>query len=188
MLIIMDKKLPTIREAKRYETNPFVLDLKGKMYLQPQPNTIIAKGENFINTETGELVSDQVFIGHKKVVDRTTFAKIYFSEIATLFDLSNCAKNVLIYIGKTMRYDDKVEILPNLDYAKMGYKSRQSVEKGIRELIDKNIIAAGRSIGTYWVNPIHICKGERFAKYELYMTEEASEYELQMKKDSQFIL
>ena len=31
-------------ELERHEVNPFIVELKGKMFLQPRANTIIAKG------------------------------------------------------------------------------------------------------------------------------------------------
>lgn len=166
------EKLPKLSEVEEHETNPFMFMLKGKMYLQPTANTVLARGQEIIDTTTGEVISDDVLIGRKRVVDKSHFAKIYASEIGLLFDLSKVAINVLMYITKAMDYDNRVYFDFYKEYGKIGYKSYVSPMKGVRELIGANIIAKDVRANTYWINPTIICKGERFSKYVLYVTEE----------------
>ena len=49
------------------------------MYLQPRANSIIAKGQSIVDTDTGEIVQDSVLIGRRKYVDKSQFAKLYAS-------------------------------------------------------------------------------------------------------------
>lgn len=173
-------------ELEKHETNPFIVELKGKMYLQPKPNTIVAKGQAIVSTETGEIVEDAVLMGRRKIVDRTMFAKLYFSELATIYDLSKCAYQVLLYISKKMDFENKVIINTESACKEMNYKSYQSVAKGLRELADKNIIAVGHIMGVYWVNPLFVCKGERFAKYTEIITEEYANKQLKEQTQQKF--
>lgn len=145
--------------------NPFIVELKGKMYLQPRANTIIAKGQSIVDTSTGEVIDESVLIGKRRVVDKSQFAKIYASSIATLYDLSKAGQNVFLYLTKVMDYDNKAYFNYNLHYEKMGYKSKSPALKGIRELIGRNIIAPHENTHNYWLNPTIVCKGERFAMY-----------------------
>ena len=150
---------------KKYDVNPFIVELKGKMYLQPRANTIIAKGQSIVDTSTGEIIDESVLIGKRRVVDKSQFAKIYASSIATLYDLSKAGQNVFLYLTKVMDYDNKAYFNYNLHYEKMGYKSKSPALKGIRELIGRNIIAPHENTHNYWLNPTIVCKGERFAMY-----------------------
>lgn len=159
------------------ETNPFILELKGKMYLQPRANTIVAKGEEIVDTITGEVLSDDVLVGRRKVVDKSQFAKIYASEISILFDLSKTAINVLLYLTRVMDFENKAYI--NTEQPeKVGYKTSTSIRKGLKELIRKDIIAPAFAPGWYWLNPTIICKGERFGIYTEYVTQERHQRDL----------
>ena len=153
----------------KFETNPFVVELKGKMYLQPRANTIIAKGQSIVDTSTGEIIEESVLIGRRKIVDKSQFAKIYASEIGVLYELSKTAQNVFLYLTKVMDYDNKAYINSEKDCSKIGYKSSLSIIKGLKELIKNNIIAPAIMQGWYWLNPRLVCKGERFAKYVEYV-------------------
>lgn len=168
-------ELPSLNELQEYETNPFMIELKGKMYLQPRANTIIARGESIVDTTTGQVLDDTVLMGRRNIVDKSQFAKIYASEIGQLFDLTRSAINVLMYITKVMDYDNRVYFDYRKDYKKLGYKTHVTSLKGLRELISFNIIAKDVRSNTYWINPTVVCKGERFAKYTEYITIEKAE-------------
>ena len=83
-------------QEQRFEKNPFTFELKGRMYLQPRANTIIAKGQALIDTTTGEVINETILIGKRKVVDKSKFAKLYMAEIAILYELSKPAQNVFL--------------------------------------------------------------------------------------------
>ncbi|MDR7795521.1 hypothetical protein RIU45_11195 [Riemerella anatipestifer] len=167
----------SLDKMEKYETNPFMVELKGKMFLQPRANSIIAKGENIINTETGEVLREATLIGRRKIVDKSQFAKIYASEIAVLYELSKSGQNVFLYLTKVMDYENKSFFNYVSQYDRLGYKTHLSALKGIRELIQRNIIAPAIMPHWYWLNPTIVCKGERFAKYTEYLTEEEAKRE-----------
>ncbi|WP_018108363.1 hypothetical protein [Bacteroides propionicifaciens] len=171
----MNSKKKGLSTQTKHETNPFMIELKGKMYLQPRANTIIARGESIVDTSTGQIVNDTVLMGRRKVVDKSQFAKIYASEIGSLFDLSRSAINVFMYLTKVMDYDQRAYFNYFKEYAKVGYKSFNPCYKGILELINNQIIALDVRENTYWLNPTIVCKGERFAIYTEYITKEKAE-------------
>ena len=177
---VMESKEPTERPISlsgvpKYEENPFVLQLKGKMYLQPRANTIIARGQEIVDTTTGEVIQDDVLMGRRRVVDKSQFAKIYASEIGLLFDLSRTAIKVFMYLAKVMDYDQRAYFNYYKEHAKLGYKTYTTCYKGILELLARNIIALDIRENTYWMNPTIVCKGERFAVYTEYVTKERHE-------------
>ena len=152
-------------ELERHEKNPFIVELKGKMFLQPRANTIIAKGQSIVDTSTGEVIDESVIIGKRKIVDKSQFAKIYASSIATLYELSKKAQNVFLYLTKVMDYDNRAYFNYYKEHTKIGYKSYVPCYNGILELVNANIIAIDIRENTYWLNPTIVCKGERFAMY-----------------------
>lgn len=162
-------ELISLKNVQGSETNPFMLELQGKMYLQPRANAIIAKGQSIIDTTTGEILDDGVLIGRRKIVDKSQFAKIYASEIGQLYDLSKPAQNVFLHLTKIMDYDNKAIFNYQKEYQKLGYKTEVSPLKGLRELITRGIIAPHIVNNIYWLNPAIVCKGERFAKYTEYI-------------------
>lgn len=164
-----EDKLVSLRDIEGSETNPFMVELKGKMYLQPRANTIIAKGQSIVNTETGEEIEESVLIGRRKIVDKSQFAKLYASEIGILYELSKAGQNVFLHLTKVMDYDNKAIFDYRKEYSKLGYTSEMQPLKGLRELITRNIIAPHSVSNIYWLNPTIVCKGERFAKYTEYV-------------------
>jgi len=155
--------------AKKYESNPFVFELQGRMYLQPRTNTIIAKGQSIVDMTTGEIVNEGIVIGKRKIVDKSQFAKIYASEIKILYELSRTAMNIFLYLTKHMDYENKAYFSYVKDLEKIGYKSKGTAYRAIKELVDANIIAPSVMINFWWLNPAIVCKGERFAKYTEYV-------------------
>jgi len=176
----MNKKENKVSLSDKFDSNPFMVELKGKMFLQPRANMIIAKGENIVNTETGEVLKDNTLIGRRKVVDKSQFAKIYASEIGVLYELSRTAQNVFLYLTKVMDYDNKAYFSYVNDLTKIGYKSSGALYRALRELVGKNIIAPSSMTNVYWMNPAIVCKGERFAKYTEYLTEEEAKREQEL--------
>ena len=160
----------------KHKKNPFLIELEGKMYLQPRANTVIARGEKLVNTETGEVLKDEMLLGRRKYVDKSQFAKIYCTEIGILYELSKTATNVFFYLTKVMNYENEAYLNYSQEYEDVGYKGRLSVLRGLIELTEKNIIAPGYKVHHYWLNPLVVCKGERFAKYYEYVVDETGKH------------
>lgn len=163
------KEKISFKTLNKYENNPFIIELKDKMYLQPRANSIIAKGQSIVDTDTGEIVNESVLIGRRKYVDKSQFAKIYASEIGVLYELTKTAQNVFLYLTKIMDYDNKAIFDYKKQYSKLNYKSHHPCLRGLKELLSRDIIASHVVDSIWWLNPKIICKGERFAKYTEYV-------------------
>lgn len=156
----------------KYETNPFIKELGGKMFIQPRANMIIGKSEALINKETGEILKDSAIIGRQKLVDKSQFAKIYIKNIGQMLELKANSIKVLMYLTNKMDYESKSFLNYNSQFKKVGYKSAVTVFNALRELIKNNVIAASIMPHFYWMNPMYICKGERFSIYTEYVVKE----------------
>lgn len=172
---LRENELVSLKDVQGFEVNPFMVELKGRMYLQPRANTIIAKGQSIVNTDTGEIIDEAVLLGRRKVVDKSQFAKLYASEIGILYELSKPAQVVFLHLTKVMDYDNKAIFDYKKEHSKLGYSTHKQALIGIRELITKDIIAPHAVSNIYWLNPTIVCKGERFAKYVEYVVGEDGE-------------
>lgn len=171
----MSESKTSLSTVQKYEKNPFVVELKGKMYLQPRANTIIQRGQEIVDTVTGEVIQGDMLIGRRRIVDKSQFAKIYASEIGVLFELSRTAIKVFMHLTKVMDYEQRAYFNYYKEFDKLGYKTYSTCYKGLVELLAKNIIALDVRENTYWMNPTIVCKGERFAVYTEYVTQERHE-------------
>lgn len=170
-----EDKLVSLREIEGSETNPFMIELKGQMYLQPRANTIISRGQAIVDIETGKVVDESILIGKRRIVDKSQFAKLYASDIGILYELSKAGQNVFLHLTKVMDYDNKAIFDYRKEFEKLGYSSEMQPLKGLRELMTKNIIAPHIVSNIYWLNPRLVCKGERYAKYVEYVIGEDGE-------------
>lgn len=166
----MDAKDINLKKLPLHETNPFIPDLKDKMVLRPKANIVVAKNEAIVDTITGEL-QEAVLMGRRRVVDAADFTKIYIAEMGILFDLKRTTQKLLQFILQTLDYENKVFI----DYKRLKESmniSDESVFKGLKELVANKLLAKTIIPQVYWVNPVIICKGERFAIYREYVKAE----------------
>ena len=175
LIMVKKREVPALNKIVGKENNPFIVELKGKMYIQPRANTIVARGQEIIDTSTGEVVQDSVLLGRQRKVDKSTFSKLYASEIGILFELSKSAINVFLHLSKVMDYDNKAIFDYTKEYNKLGYKTYKQCLLGLRELISKNIIYPHLVSGIWWLNPTIVCKGERFSVYTEYIIAQKKE-------------
>ena len=119
----MSESKTSLSTVQKYEKNPFVVELKGKMYLQPRANTIIQRGQEIVDTVTGEVIQGDMLIGRRRIVDKSQFAKIYASEIGVLFELSRTAIKVFMHLTKVMDYEQSAYFNYYKEFDKLGYKT-----------------------------------------------------------------
>lgn len=169
------KKFCSLKHKISYDTNPFIIELKDKMILQPRVNTFIARGEKIVDSITGEILDEHLLLGRRKIIDKSQFTKLYVAEISILYNLSKTAMNVLLHFMTVMDFENKVLFHYGKEFKKTGYKSPSPCLKGIKELMDVEVIAAHTINGVYWINPCIVCKGERFATYTEYLMSSKNE-------------
>lgn len=119
-----------------------------------------------IDPNTSEVLGFTRFIRQIEV-DEEKFAKLYLSNFAAFFDLSQAAIRVFGYILTCLKpkNDMVIFILEHcLKYTK--YTSKATIYKALAELIKAEIIARGPADNLIYINPLIVFNGDRvtFAK------------------------
>lgn len=158
-----------MKDIKKFDHNPFVRELNGVMYIQPRANVILSQGEAIVDVETGEVSKERKLIGRQKMVDKSEFTKVYAKSIGLLMEFAPNTIKVLVYLLGKVDYENKVIFSYTKDYSRLGYKTHNSVYKGLLELLENKVIAPHCYSDIWWINPLFVCKGERFATYTEYV-------------------
>lgn len=165
------REVGKLTDFPRHKENPFLDDFfprtKGK---------IVARSKNkaIVDMVTGEL-QDTLFIGIKKEVEKEEFVKIFQSSLQELFGLNKATLKVLSYFMSVTEFNDK--IIFDLEQCKtyINYKSTQTIFKGLRELVDRGIIAKSIHTSIYFINPTIFYKGDRLTIIKQYHLKKAKQ-------------
>lgn len=119
-----------------------------------------------VDPNTSEVLGFTRFIRQIEV-DEEKFAKLYLSNFAAFFDLSQAAIRVFGYILTCLKpkNDMIIFILEDcLQYTK--YTSKATIYKALAELVKAEIIARGPADNLLYINPLIVFNGDRvtFAK------------------------
>lgn len=129
------------------------------------------------DTDTGEVFKTS-FIRQMEV-DEQQFAKLYLSNFPAFFDLSTAAIRVFGYILTCMKPKNDMILFfleECLKYTK--YKSKESVYKGLAELVKAEIIARGPADNLWFINPLVFFNGDRIAFTKIYVKKKSKEIEV----------
>lgn len=110
------------------------------------------------NLVTGEVRTATQLVGTQKIYDTTDFVKFY--EPSILIGMSSEAAAVFAYIASRLQFGGYVQFDYDECIAYAGYKSRQSVYRGLMELAKKDVVKQ-KCRGEWWVNPNIIYRGQR---------------------------
>lgn len=179
-----NKKAVKLTDFQKNEENPFM-----KQAIEGIENHVVKKYKSnsggdkravvaLADTETGEVFKTS-FIRQIEV-DEEQFTKLYLSNFAAFFDLSQAAIRVFGYFMTCMKPKNDLIIFNRkkcLEYTK--YKTDKAVYKGLAELVKAEIIARGPADNLWFINPLIVFNGDRvtFAKtYVPIYTHAAWEY------------
>lgn len=184
----MKTEIKTYTDYEENEVNPFTEHLikhmvegttrTGRKILGYKPVFANKKGKaeemEVVKTETGE--RQDVGFNVNKLVDREEFGKLYTAHIGMLFELSKTGIRVLAFILKELRVGDDF-ILFSTDTAikKTGFKSKDSLYKGLTQLVEAGIIAKSQTSYKIFINPMIIFNGDRATFATTYVKEKAPE-------------
>lgn len=157
----------TRRGVVVYSNNPFVVDVKSttKRITNKTGDMVL------ISKETGEIASDIAGFWQSEEVDSTKFVKLFVNGVKALKELTQSGTKVfeVLYleiqknIGVDLVYMSFNHINQNLTPM-----SESTYTRGMRELIQKEFIAASESQGLYWLNPSFVWNGDRLAFIKSY--------------------
>ena len=161
----MEKKNKTLTDFSKNRENPFlkqtIVNL-GK-YLGMQSKTGQAEEEKAVLKavdDNGEVLGNTVFV-QNKVVDRETFAKVFYQGFAAFTDMKPSVMKIFQFIlGQLHVNSDKFYIYVEDVIQATGY-SKMTIYRGLGDLCEREIIARGRSEVEYFINPMYVFNGSR---------------------------
>ena len=151
-----------------YKMNPFVFDKELKIETKTR-NLTVRKGTELVNKDNAD-ESESYFsnIVQKKEVDKEEFIKLFTSQIKVYFDLTKTAHKIFLII--LALYQKEI----GKDYVLLTCKKAQNVAKtldfelsapifyrGIKELVEKKIIAKSVDKIVFYINPAIFFNGDR---------------------------
>ena len=171
--MFMEKnKVVKLTDFEKNEENPFL-----NQALECIDKNIVKKYKSSTKTDqkasllaidpnTSEVLGFTRFIRQIEV-DEEQFAKLYLSNFAAFFDLSQAAIRVFGYILTCLKPKNDLVIFNRkkcLEYTK--YKTDKAIYKGLAELVNAEIIARGPADNLIYINPLIVFNGDRvtFAK------------------------
>lgn len=119
-------------------------------------------------------------------VDEEQFVKLYLSNFAAFFDLSKAAIRVFGYFMQAMKpKNDMVLFLLDECQKYTQYKSKETIYKGLGELINAQIIARGPADNLWFINPLIVFNGDRVSFTKTFVKKKKQEQErLSAEKES----
>jgi L-rhamnose isomerase len=155
-----NNKRKGIRDFPTHEKNPFINNLL--IPKRARSTSISRKPLKLADTETGEILDQELFIHQRKEVDKKEFVKVFNEHIATIFNLSSRALKLFGYIMESLKMNNDTFYLDQKKCMKYtNYSSATTLSFAIAELIDKEIIARADNINLYYVNPSIVWNGDR---------------------------
>lgn len=150
-----------------HNENPFMVEMttKTKRVTNKRGDMML------VNNETGEIQSQVAGFWEAHEVDSTKFVKLFIKGVKALKELTGAGTKVfeVLYlrvqesIGK-----DQIYMSFNLVDQAITPMSEATYTRGMRELIEKEFLAASPNIGLYWLNPSFVWNGDRLAFVQEY--------------------
>ena len=123
-----------------------------------------------VNESTGEVMAPAGFWQYEEV-DKTQFVKLYVNGVKAFKDLTNAGTKVfeILYleIQKNIGKDKIYLGYHQLDQA-MTPMSEATFNRGLKELVEKQFLAATPAVSWYWLNPDFVWNGDRLSFVKAY--------------------
>ena len=155
------------RNEIKFERNPFIFEDKEKAVLKIEIPTktkkkIIGSSDlGVVNVHTGEVEGGN-FLWTNKTVDDEQFAKIYLSQISSIYNLTKTGLRALSYVlSKLEPNKDLVYIYYPEMQQYCNWSIRKTCNSGLKELLTAKIIAPSMQPGFWFINPHIVFNGNR---------------------------
>ena len=183
------KEKKGIRDYPEHKRNPALPNL-----IVPTRNKTVAVANHqlpLFDGDTGEVI-ESAFIGIKQKVDKEEFIKIYKGQLTALFGLKPQGQRVFAYFMSATRISaDKVYFDTEECKEYTEYKSANSINLGIINLLELGFIYKTGQSNIYFINPSIFFNGDRMVLVNEYVkkgTEAAKKYDEQVAKMQQMDL
>lgn len=159
--------------ALRFEKNPFIYGVDeetgeekltlefGKTKRKIHNNDARYGVVKMQDDGNAEMMGTYAFV-ETKTVDEDAFVKFYVSELGRLEGLSKLAQKVFLHIIPDLKPNsDELYIDFRTVQIRCGYRTKQQLYKGIKELIAQEFIAPTMRLGWWFINPRIAFNGNR---------------------------
>lgn len=123
---------------------------------------------------TGQVDDDTLFLAQRKQLDKEPFIKLFQTQLKALFGLTQAGVRVFGYFMEQSTFHDKVEFNLQDCLEFTGYSSKDSVFRGLAELLDNQFIARTNKAYFYYINPQIFYKGDRIVLVTEYRRKKTS--------------
>lgn len=168
---IEKEEIVKLSEFETYAKNPFMLSLvvpkRGKIIKVSKENVSLT------NIKTGESSeSEMAFMAITEKVDKEEFVKIYKKNIQDMFNLSMQGFKIFGYfLSATQISKDIVAFSYKKCMEYTNYKSKNSVNVGLTDLMNNKFIAKSEVPNMYFLNPSFFFNGDRIVLVKEYIKE-----------------
>lgn len=185
--IVKDDKKPKLRSSEKFRENPFREKLIQELVIRHQKKQVCVDGDNstsqiVINGE-GDVTGHASFYQIRRV-DPAQFTKIFISRVAGIWDMPRPATRVFSYILNVLP-KQKDEIF--IDYEKAleftEYSSHNSINNGLKWLIENEFVAKSIKPLHYFINPNIFFNGDRVAFVDFIAKNSVPKSELEFKEE-----
>jgi Firmicute plasmid replication protein (RepL) len=155
-----------------YDANPFMMELttKTRRITNKRGDMML------VNAETGEIQAPVAGFWEIEEVDSTKFVKLFVKGVAALKELTGAGTKVFevlyLKVQETIGQDQVYMSFAIVDQTTTPM-SEATYTRGMRELIEKEFLAATPNIGLYWLNPSFIWNGDRLAFVKEYRKQQS---------------
>lgn len=133
-----------------------------------------------VDGNTGEMFGQTVFM-RTKMVDTETFAKVYQLGFAAFADLKPSVMKVFQYIVSELKPDkDRFNLFVE-DIQEATGVSVPSIYRALGTLCEREIIARGRGVNDFFINPMYVFNGNRVTFITNWINANAPEYKTNQK-------
>lgn len=152
----------TRRGVALFKNNPFITSVPVKT------RRVTNKRGNMqlVSTDTGEIHSNIAGFWESEEVDSTKFVKLFVNGVKALKELTGAGTKVFevlyLKVQENIGIDRIYLSYSNIDQA-LTPMSEATYTRGMRELIEKEFIAATLDQGLFWLNPDFVWNGDRIA-------------------------
>ena len=164
----METKIQKLTDAPRYSTNPLV-DKMDSMPVKIRRTMLKSSDKGMVHTivnQDGEITGETGFYRFEEV-DTEKFAKVFVSQLAVFWGLTNPGIRVLTYFIEKLHPNSDIvyfDVKECMEYCH--YKTHTQVYKGLVDLINNQVLFRSEKDWRYFINPMIMFNGDRvtFAK------------------------
>ena len=181
----MESKGIKLSDYATHETNPYV---KGLIVPKRKKTVVLATDKNYtiFDNDSGE--EKTAFIATREEIDNEKYVKIFKEQLRIIFNLSQAGIRVLGYFMDATKISDDIVVF-NIDKctAYTEYKSKEPIYRGLKELLDNDIIARTSESNLYFINPTVFFNGDRLILVKEYVKKSTNKQDFTEHRNSSLL-